>query len=798
MITVQNSSNNSKYTALFKEAYAFLKDKASRLETSDPERYGALQTFFAEKDAAMGDEAAFTSVQEYFSHLKDIYDLGGEKFLMLPLDEPVFEINANTRDITVPAEFKKNGISVQGDEIAESLIFRINRFFDYADLASEDMVCQIQWQNANKEKEEGISDAFVVDDSKSADYLYIMWPLTEKITRYPGTIKFSVRCYKKSGSELVYSFSTKIAQATINQGHDFDVENWSAEIDNASRSFKNAIINSKNTAVEDAISPFFILDLNQLSPAGEQGKENADYMDDKVCEAYIDAVDNPVQTLKAEAAIEGDTGFVRYEWTYTDTLSNPVKVYDLVPETKYEAIQAGETKVANKIYYKEDASTASGYSPIAFEDAENLPLFEKYSVVEVKNGHEGKATGADDPAPLDHVVGLYQVKAITTKNGASSSPTGSVIVNFPKPEVLEFAEGGNLDANYFLAAGTNQGSIEVEPIIDERGAKASYIWCYGDTATGPWHPIFGPTSSLTQEEKETYYVLNEAGSTTGLNIDEPGRVLTINNRPGYYKVIVVSTRNYSEKKLASGVCKVTKSLAKPQITAPTAPVSMTSLYGAVQLAVTVTDMDNEFDSEGITFQWHKYNNGVPEPIEGATDSTFTVDRYDKGDYACLVTNHMGEFVAEQMSAPFNIGTYPTNTPDPEPETPVNTDPEPDVEGMDISFAKIDGVTPNDALINFTNDVLTVSVDLDAIEEVDGHKHVPIDVILDGPITGYSFDGVALTADDVAAATEKGLGEGHYVYDALADTLTTGKQIEIRKLNTDLVETITVLFEDTVG
>ena len=34
------------------------------------------------------------------------------KFLRLPLDEPLFDIDANTRKITVPAEFKANGVSV--------------------------------------------------------------------------------------------------------------------------------------------------------------------------------------------------------------------------------------------------------------------------------------------------------------------------------------------------------------------------------------------------------------------------------------------------------------------------------------------------------------------------------------------------------------------------------------------------------------------------------------------------------------------------------------------------------------
>lgn len=36
----------------------------------------------------------------------------GRKYTILPLDEEVFDINANSRIITVPNAFKTNGISV--------------------------------------------------------------------------------------------------------------------------------------------------------------------------------------------------------------------------------------------------------------------------------------------------------------------------------------------------------------------------------------------------------------------------------------------------------------------------------------------------------------------------------------------------------------------------------------------------------------------------------------------------------------------------------------------------------------
>ena len=588
MITVQNDANSSKYSALFQEAFNFLRANYSLFESTDPDRYNQIDAYIAGKDAAVAGtdaEARFTSVQEYFSHLKDIYDLGGKKFLMLPLDEPVFEIDANKREITVPSEFKKNGISVQGDEIAESLIFKINRFFDYSDL--NEMVCQIQWQNADKE--EGISNAFVVDASRSADYLYIMWPLTEEITKAAGTIKFSVRFYKVSGSELVYSFSTKIAQATINQGHDYPVESWTGAIDDASRSFMNSIANSKNTAADEANTPYFILDLDSMSPGATAGAENADFNDGTVLEAYIDDVDNPVQVLKVQAATT-DTGIIGYEWMYADEHPRTieqfggVKNYYLVPKIVYAPTADGINPVANKIYYKEDASSSTGYSQVDFNEAKQngIAVYEKYSVVEVKNEQLGRGTFADEPSVLQHVVGLYHANAINNK-GDNSSRKESLYISFPSPKVLDFAENGDLEPNYFLNASTQNGAIAVIPVIDEHGAKATYEWCYSTTRTGTFQPIFGPTSNL---------------STDGLALNADGSELSISNRPGYYKVIVTSTRNYDTIKKESSICKVTNALQAPSITSPTEDVTMSTLYRPVTFEIEVANMNNDLVSEG--------------------------------------------------------------------------------------------------------------------------------------------------------------------------------------------------------
>ena len=83
MITKQTEQNSKKYQSLFRDATEAL--WASGSEEYDPE-----------KDA-------ISDLSQYFSHLKDLVDLKKNnpekfknRFVILPIDEELFEIDANT------------------------------------------------------------------------------------------------------------------------------------------------------------------------------------------------------------------------------------------------------------------------------------------------------------------------------------------------------------------------------------------------------------------------------------------------------------------------------------------------------------------------------------------------------------------------------------------------------------------------------------------------------------------------------------------------------------------------------
>jgi hypothetical protein len=139
MIVNQNNYDYSiQYKKLFEDAYNLLTDPNTPIE-----------------DNELRPTSKFTSLEEYFMYLdliaklhanvllsskdappedRNMYFAQYSKYLMLPLDEEPFKINANSRTISIPTNFAKYGVSLTGDQRAETLLFEIDRYFDFVDL----------------------------------------------------------------------------------------------------------------------------------------------------------------------------------------------------------------------------------------------------------------------------------------------------------------------------------------------------------------------------------------------------------------------------------------------------------------------------------------------------------------------------------------------------------------------------------------------------------------------------------------------------------------------------------------
>lgn len=167
-------------------------------------------------------ELGITTLEEYYNWLPEIKrDEEGKPtiFTKLPLDEAHFEINANTRAISIPTDFKKNGIAVQGDDLAEVVYFMIDRYFDAMDLNNTEIF--IEWETPKGKNGDGIksvSETYlkIIDDELYPGKLIFGWAISDAITKDSGNLKFAVRFIQWADTEsgkkqIAYSFNTLTA-----------------------------------------------------------------------------------------------------------------------------------------------------------------------------------------------------------------------------------------------------------------------------------------------------------------------------------------------------------------------------------------------------------------------------------------------------------------------------------------------------------------------------------------------------------------------------------------------------------
>ena len=233
MITKMTPQNELQYQKLFREAEEVLKlhedyptEEQFKEDESLLEKWtiGDIYTYFIGfprilEAARIKDENTETKVpgdnlywQKYFS--------------ILPLDEPVFSINANTRIISIPSEFKN--IGVVGDNTAEIIFFEIDRFFDAVDFGAEQIKAVIEWYRVGKSDEIHADEAYIKELTLKKDKVLIGWVIDKEITEEAGAIEFSLRLYiekinedNPEEREIIYSFSTSPAKVNIGKTLNF-------------------------------------------------------------------------------------------------------------------------------------------------------------------------------------------------------------------------------------------------------------------------------------------------------------------------------------------------------------------------------------------------------------------------------------------------------------------------------------------------------------------------------------------------------------------------------------------------
>ena len=176
--------------------------------------------------SAIGTDEVTTLEQLY-----NIQTKNAPSNVYLPLAHNIYDIDLKTRTIYGPET-----ISVQRDHKSEVIYFKVDRYFDYMDLANT--VCVIEY--------------IIPGDLKRVPYIYVVpfydtskfiqenkmifpWNVGGAATFQSGTIEYAIRFFKIDGdganAKLVYNLNTLSTKSRILANIEGDNEIMKAEYD---------------------------------------------------------------------------------------------------------------------------------------------------------------------------------------------------------------------------------------------------------------------------------------------------------------------------------------------------------------------------------------------------------------------------------------------------------------------------------------------------------------------------------------------------------------------------------------
>ena len=595
--------------------------------------------------------------------MAELLALNKHKYMMLPIDEAPFVINANTRAITAPKI-----VVLQNDQVAEMVIFTIDRFFDYMDLYNAEIY--VQWTLPDG-KTEGATKVEFKDLETEPGKIRFGWPLDSEITSVAGQVKYSVRFWIKDEidgeDKVVYSFNTLPSTLTVSPSLQVEI-NAEEKVNSPLQEniFKRAVRNSQNGGVHAIpLNPTF----------GEPGLNLP-------VEASLNG---DTLTLKAQA-IAGDTGELSYEWYYTPATTETV-TYKVEGSSKTETFTAGveypysdfvqangtahagfrvyggkvefnefesvspdeykEGLVIGEVYYVEATDTTT--YPLGYKvydkttpPTDNTVLYQRFTTYTVPGG-EAKVTGK------------YAVKAINIIGRNKSNATSSAVCKLVSPDdvvitkdlaSLVIIEGRSVDLTIKTNGQTSNDAQETfvwtkAVTLDKDGNPTGFTNCGDSVVT---------TNKVTKVTTSTFTAVT----------------------PGWYKATATTSLNRESKTATTeNICKV---VGKPN--APVLQVeggAVADEDGIVRINITESETNAELKirvkaindttsssalfSDEITHKWVvKVADGKEESVTGkdfvygdkvdpeGDDMILTLTVDTAGDanrmYVCYVTNHL--------------------------------------------------------------------------------------------------------------------------------------------------------------
>ena len=455
-----------KYRKLFDMAYADLKNAEG----------GSLLTA---EDVAKGQ---FNDISEYLAHAQHYLDMGKAKYLLLPLDENHFEINANTRLIDVPAGFK-NCSGVISDNMAETLMFKIDRYFDFVDLSSLNI--DIQWMvpGEGNEKQSGVdtipTGLIDLDTFNPEGKLRFGWPLSTDLTKKAGNIEFSIRFYDKDqeSGKVTYILNTLPTTIPIKNGLDINKTEEGVILNNNHIGLFEQFVKNYNGPVSGLpTSVFFsIKDLeksDQIDPRPT--------VDNLILEVCAHTADQQELTYKWYKAIDPSANEGRDRELLT--IGNENTPYSQAI-TYIPANLTDEEKVSRPFkkffYLNPDSELMEIYgAEKSWAEADRPALYYKGNQLIFNKVPAGNTNDA-----FNNVTGVYFATATNTKGTESIVGESSRLTIY---EPVDIAYEKTVPHHDYLDETSDKYKIEARINSDDNDPFITHTWYFKDSATGTY------------------------------------------------------------------------------------------------------------------------------------------------------------------------------------------------------------------------------------------------------------------------------------------------------------------------
>lgn len=585
-------------------------DPAEGADNSNAD-FDADGNFLISKNGQKVISNGITSLNEYFQHIEELSELAiGEGrtgsdpyFLRLPLDEPFFEINANTRGITVPGELSQVG--VVGDKLAEILFFKIDRYYDAVDLDTRHIY--IEWELPDGTR--GISRDFLRDTQSEKDKIIFGWLIDDVLTKQIGTIRFAVRFVEwtdrgdeaAANAQLLYSFSSLPATISISDTLHYtlfeDDEELKYNTDanvTAIQTFRGAFENANPDSADEtapalAAIPVFVRNLDA----------NATLMSEGLYTRNLEggAKNQPEGSLKLIGeAYSPDSGSITYMFGFKAQQEDGTQGM----ATKHDFIEVTDYSDENRSYFvKADNGI---YESVSQTDIAALPegtkIYEKiayaiatrpgYYKVNARNRVSGKKTNTADSYML--YIPYAAMPEVTTQMADHFVISQ---VDYEETFNANAQSGANATSNIeYIPTAAAAAKLTLAPVVKASDGSAA-----------------GQTENLSYQWYKSEDIYDTAMENAVLMEGVTEATLEV-TAPGCYAMKVDNHFNndHTETELLdAGVCRVTRMPEKPTIN--WSEWEATIIAGRVNipdLEVSVGDHDK------VLYAWHKITDNVED------------------------------------------------------------------------------------------------------------------------------------------------------------------------------------------